>query len=260
MSLESDIYSLLSTDASVSAALNDRPFVYNGAIPKGQPDDGAIVINVSRTDRLTGADGPNRFTVKEIQFDSYAQTYTRALALSNAIFALMVTLSGSLATTEIQGTIPTKEMDFGRESAQAGYGFRRMLAFEVQYVDLQVGDEADTYTPSSIPAPGGNASLLEGVPVSTTEPEDGQVLIYSATQGMWLPGSASSSGGVRRRSFNETPDGTRTVFTLPDDPDPSVFRLVIAGLEQGPTRYGLTTNTVTLPFAPASTDEMVPWY
>jgi hypothetical protein len=259
MSLESDIYNLLSTDASIAAVLNARPFVYNGAIPKGKPDDGAVVINTSRTQRLTGTDGPNRFTIREVQFDSYAATYTNALAISTAVFNLIANLKGSLATTELQGTIPTAEMDFGKEAGQTGYVFRRLLKFEVQYIDLQVGEEANTYTPSSIPAPGGNASLLEGIPVSVTEPTDGQVLVYSAADGMWIPGSASS-GGIRRRSFNETPDGTRTVFTLPDDPDPSVFRLVIAGLEQGPTRYGLTTNTVTLPFAPASTDEMVPWY
>jgi SPP1 family predicted phage head-tail adaptor len=82
-----------------------------------------------------------------------------------------------------------------------------------------------------------------------------------------IPGDGGAPGpltgfpsGWGRKSFNETPDGVRTVFTLPGIPLPAVFRLVIAGLEQGPTRYTLVGNTVTLLFAPATGDEMVPWY
>lgn len=222
MSLESDLYNLLSTDASIASVLNARPFVYNGAIPKGKPDSGAIVINVTRTDRLTGTDGANRFTVKEAQFDSYHTQYTQSLAISTAIFNLMINLSGSLATTEIQGAIPTREMDFGRESGQAGYVFRRLLGFEVQYVDLNVGDQADSYTPSSVPAPGGNASLIEGVPVSVTPPVDGQTLVYSASAGEWIPGTISGSG-ARKLSITGTLNGVNEVFTLSSAPGAVLF-------------------------------------
>jgi hypothetical protein len=138
MSLESDLYNLLSTDASISAVLNARPFVYSGAIPKGQPDSGAIVINVTRTDRLTGSDGPNRFTVKEARFDSYHTLYTQSVAMSNAVLALMLGLTGPLATTVISGVIPTRDLDFGREGGQNGYVFRRLLALEVQHTDQAV--------------------------------------------------------------------------------------------------------------------------
>jgi hypothetical protein len=138
MSLESDLYNLMSADASIQAVLDAEPFVYNGAIPKGKPDSGAIVINVVRTDRLTGTDGPNGFIVKEVQFDSYHEKYTQSLAMSTAIFNLMTGTSIPTITTEIQGAIPTAEMDFGKEPAQtpSGYAFRRMNRFEVQYVDL----------------------------------------------------------------------------------------------------------------------------
>jgi SPP1 family predicted phage head-tail adaptor len=66
--------------------------------------------------------------------------------------------------------------------------------------------------------------------------------------------------GYGRKAFNEAPDGNRMIFTLPGIPLASVFRLVIAGFEQPPSKYTLVGSTVTLPFAPASTDDMVPWY
>jgi SPP1 family predicted phage head-tail adaptor len=82
-----------------------------------------------------------------------------------------------------------------------------------------------------------------------------------------IPGDGAAPGpltgfptGYGRKAFNEAPDGVRTVFTLPGIPLPSVFRLVIAGLEQPTSQYTLVGNTVTLSFAPASTDDMVPWY
>jgi SPP1 family predicted phage head-tail adaptor len=82
-----------------------------------------------------------------------------------------------------------------------------------------------------------------------------------------IPGEAGAPGaltglpsGWGRKSFNEAPDGARTVFTLPGIPLPNVFRLVIAGIEQDPAQYTLAGSTVTLKFAPASTDSMVPWY
>jgi hypothetical protein len=138
MSLESDLYNLMSADASIQAVLDAEPFVYNGAIPKGKPDSGAIVINISRTDRLTGTDGPNNLVIREVQLDSYHEKYTQSLAMSTAIFNLMVSRDLPLLTIEFRGAIPTAEMDFGKEPAQtpSGYVFRRMLRFEVQYVDL----------------------------------------------------------------------------------------------------------------------------
>jgi|ERR1043165_4443601 SPP1 family predicted phage head-tail adaptor len=82
-----------------------------------------------------------------------------------------------------------------------------------------------------------------------------------------IPGDGGAPGplaglpsGWGRKSFNEAPDDARTIFTLPGIPLPNVFRLVIAGIEQSPSQYTLVGSTVTLPFAPASTDDMVPWY
>jgi SPP1 family predicted phage head-tail adaptor len=82
-----------------------------------------------------------------------------------------------------------------------------------------------------------------------------------------IPGDGAAPGplvgfptGWGRKNFNEAPDGSRMVFTLPGIPNPTVFRLVIAGIEQSTSQYTLVGNTVTLGFAPASTDDMVPWY
>jgi hypothetical protein len=269
MSLESDLYNLLSTDASISGVLNARPFIYNGAIPKGQPDSGAIVLNVYRTDRLTGADGPNRFTVKEMQFDCYHAQYSQSVAIAYALIALIGNLSGSLATTEIQGTIPTREMDFGRESGDSGYVFRRMVAFEIQYVDLEDGDTANTYTPVSIPAPGGNATLLEGVLISNTPPADGQALIYNAAANEWQPAAVSGGGSGSAINFadSEVPsgaiDGANAVFTFLHTPvDGSLQCFKNLGITIEGIAYTRAANVITFNagYIPQPGDSVIGFY
>jgi hypothetical protein len=255
VSLESDLYTLLSTDASISEVLNARPFVYNGAIPKGQPDSGAIVINVYRTDRLVGADGPNRFTVKEIQFDCYHAQYTQSVAIAYALIALIGNLSGSLATTEIQGCIPTREMDFGRESGDPGYVFRRLVAFEIQYQDLIEGDQANTYTPVAIPAPGGNATLLEGVLVSPVPPTDGQVLIFNAAAGQWEPGAVSGSG-ARQIAVSGAMNGVNTNFTLSVAPGAILFVFRNGEYLRKTDDYNLNGLQITFIIPPKSDDNV----
>jgi SPP1 family predicted phage head-tail adaptor len=99
------------------------------------------------------------------------------------------------------------------------------------------------------------------------DPTQGREKLHLLAVERNIPGDGGAAGpligfptGYGRKAFNEAPDGVRTVFTLPGIPLASVFRLVISGIEQDPTQYALVGNTVTLPFAPASTDSMVPWY
>lgn len=103
--------------------------------------------------------------------------------------------------------------------------------------------------------------------LAPTDPTQGRQMLQLLAIERNIPGDGAAPGpptgfpvGYGRKTFNEAPDGVRTVFTLPGIPLPSVFRNVIAGIEQDPSQYTLVGNTVTLPFAPASTDTMVPWY
>jgi len=251
--LETDLYNLLSTDANVLAALNEENNVYLGAVPKGQPDSPAVVIQVAHTDRYRGSEGPNRFTAKRVQFDSYHQRYSDCVAINNAIYALMIALAGSLATTQIQGTICTEDMDMGHEPGDTGYVFRRLLTFEVQHTDLQAGDLANTYTPSAIPAPGGNATLIEGIPVSATPPSAGQGLVYDGNTGQWEPGTVSGSA-AGLHGFIEAPDGVRTIFTLDADPNGKTAFIYKNGELQNPgagNDYTIAGTQVTFALAPA---------
>lgn len=103
--------------------------------------------------------------------------------------------------------------------------------------------------------------------LASTDPTQGREELQLLAIERNIPGDGAAPGpaigfptGYGRKAFNEAPDGQRTIFTLPGIPLPSVFRLMIAGLEQPISQYTLVGNTVTLPFAPASTDDMVPWY
>jgi SPP1 family predicted phage head-tail adaptor len=99
------------------------------------------------------------------------------------------------------------------------------------------------------------------------DPDQGRQKLHLLAVERNVPGDGAAPGpligfptGYGRKAFNEAPDNIRTIFTLPGIPLPTVFRLVIAGIEQDPSQYLLVGNTVTLPSAPASTDPMVPWY
>ena len=103
--------------------------------------------------------------------------------------------------------------------------------------------------------------------IAPMDPVQGREELHLAAIERNVPGNGAAPGpligfptGYGRKAFNEAPDGSRTVFTLPGIPLPSVFRFTIAGIEQAPSQYALVGNKVTLPFAPASTDDMVPWY
>jgi SPP1 family predicted phage head-tail adaptor len=99
------------------------------------------------------------------------------------------------------------------------------------------------------------------------DPDQGRQMLTLLAVERNIPGDGSAPGpltgfptGYGRKAFNEAPDGERTVFTVQGIPNPRVFRLVIAGLEQGQSQYLLVGNVVTLPFAPAAGDDMTSWF
>lgn len=138
--LETDLYQLISQDPGVLAAADNANSTYLGAIPKGQPDSPAVVIQVTHTDRVTGAEGPNALLMKRVQFDSYDASYPDCVALSNAVLAAVIKLRGvALASTQIQGTIPQRDMDMGQEPSDVsttGYTFRRLIEVDFFHTEL----------------------------------------------------------------------------------------------------------------------------
>jgi hypothetical protein len=140
-----------------------------------------------------------------------------------------------------------------------------MLAFEVQHTDLQAGDQANTYTPSAVPAPGGNATLLEGVRVSVTPPTAGQALVYNGTTGIWEPGLAVAGG--TNFADNETPsgavNGVNSAFNWAHTPISGSLQftkngqLMVAGIA-----YSLAANVSTFNagYIPQTGDVLVGFY
>src|SRR5690349_9225659 len=130
MALEDDLYTLLSTDASIAVAMMlPQPNVWRGAIPPGQPDSPALVFQtMPGGEYLAGAEGINALQMKRIQFDSYHVQANMALAISNAVLDLIKNMRQvSLANTQIQGVLINSDIDMPQEPGAGGYVQRRKL-------------------------------------------------------------------------------------------------------------------------------------
>src|SRR6185437_13480374 len=100
------------------------------------------------------------------------------------------------------------------EAGDGGVVFRRMCDCDIFFTDL-LGQTGTPFVPVAAPAPGSNAQYLEGIPIATGTPSDGQALIYNAAAGKWELGTP---GGATIRSFTGAIDGVNTIFTLPSAP------------------------------------------
>jgi hypothetical protein len=258
--LETDIYALLSTDASIQA-LGASGNVYEGFIPKGFPVSPSLVIQIPNTQRLKGADGTNKLQMKRLQIDSRHVKAGAARQLAGAVVALIEDLSGSLPTTNIQGVIPGKDMDMGLEPSDSGYVFRRLTDFDVWHTD---GAGSVPYTPIAPTVLGANAGYIEGVPISATLPTSGQALVYDTASGMWKPGTVSGGGNF---AGAETPvgviNGVNAVFTLANTPIGSSLQLFKnIGLTVEGIAYSRAANVVTFNagYIPQTGDSLVAFY
>lgn len=258
--LEDDIYALLSTDASIQAVLNAANNVYVGYIPKGSPVSPSIVIQITHTQRLKGADGTNGLQMKRVQTDSRHVKAGVARQISSAVLNLLKDLSGNLATTSVQGVIPGKDMDMGLEPSDGGEVFRRLNDFDVWHVD---GAGVVPYTPIAPTVLGANAGYIEGVPIAATPPADGQGLVYDAVAKTWKPGTVSGSGA--NFAGPETPtgaiDGVNAAFTLAHTPlGLQLFRNL--GLAVEGIAFSRVTNVVTFNagYIPQPGDSLVAFY
>lgn len=247
MSLEVDLYTLLSTDASMLAAMNARPNVWLGMIPKGEDDNLAVVIQTVIGQYETAEESINAWTKKRMQFDSYGEKYSETLFLSNTVRDLLKNLKGSLANTNVQGTIVMTDRDMPYEAGESGYVFRRLLEIDFVHTD---GSGSIPYTPANPPAGGSNAAFLQNLPISQTVPTNGQALLYSSANNDWEPGTPGSGPGLNFAD-EETPsgtiDGVNGTFTLLHTPNPAASALLVKNvsvLTQG-IAYTISGNTIT---------------
>lgn len=265
--LETDIFALLSTDASIQA-LGASGNVYDGFIPKGLPVSPSIMIQlVPGTQRLKASDGTNGLKAKKLRLNSRHKDKGKASILANAVQNLLQDLSGNLATTYVQGVISVDEVDMGLEPSDSGNVFRRYNEFQFWHVD---GAGSVPYTPIAPTILGANAGYIEGVPISAAAPTDGQGLVYDVASGMWKPGTVSGSGSSNFAD-SETPAGAingtngsdgNAVFTLAHSP---LGTPILLKNGQGMTRgvaYTLATNVLTYlaPYIPVAGDNHAIWY
>ncbi len=248
MPLETDLYTLLSTDASIAAAMGlplAAPNVWRGAIPPGSPDSPALVIQMIYSNYLTAAESVNALQMKRMQFDSYHAQYDSALTISNAVRDLIKNMRiVSLANTEVQGTIINKDMDLPEEPGSNGNVFRRLLEIDFWHTD---GAGSVPFSPTNPPVAGSNAAFIEGVPVAATRPTDGQILVYSAAQGNYVPATPSTSGG---RVLTLTATGDPHIFTLSGAPGATTFVFRNGQYLKAPGDYSISGLNLTFVVAP----------
>lgn len=247
MALEDDLYTLFSTDASIAAAMGvPQPNVYRDAIPRAMPDSPALVFQTMPGGEFyAGAEAMNALQMKPVQFDSYHVYPNIALQISNAVRDLIKNMRQvSLANTQVQGVIITKDHGMPQEPGANGYVQRRLLLAEFWHTE---GAGSVPFTPIQAPVAGSNAAYLEGVPVSTAAPTDGQGLVYDAASGTWKPGTVSGGGG---RQLTITATADPHVFTLSGAPS-SVLLIVRNGeILQSPGDYTVAALSVTFVLAP----------
>jgi hypothetical protein len=270
MALEDDLYTLFSTDASIAAAMGvPQPNVYRDAIPKSMPDSPALVFQTMPGGEFyAGAEAMNALQMKPVQFDSYHVYPNIALQISNAVRDLIKNMRQvSLANTQVQGVIITKDHGMPQEPGANGYVQRRLLLAEFWHTE---GAGSVPFTPIQAPVAGSNAAYLEGVPVSTAPPTDGQGLVFDAASGLWKPGTVSG-GGSANFADGEVPSGTingtngsdgNATFTLAHTP---LATPVLLKNGQGMTRgtaYTLSVNSITYlaPYIPVIGDSHAIWY
>jgi hypothetical protein len=193
MSFEQDLYSFLSQNADVLAALGGKNSLYKVMMPKGKPLP-AVVMQTIYFWPYYAAEGSLNAFKKRIQFDTYAEKATDVSTISDTFRHLLTNLSGSLGNNVVQASFVTRDMDMGFEQGpDDGYTFRRLIWVEFFYYEVTPALPVSPTLPA--PPTGDNAAYFQGVPVSPTVPQDGQVLVYNAADQEYEPETVSGAGG-----------------------------------------------------------------
>lgn len=108
MSIEAAIFSLLTTDSSVSSLVGTRLY------PLLAPQDAAtpfIVYQRVSASRWTSLEGPSGMAQPRIQIDAYTSTYAAAKTLATAIREKLSGYRGTVAGTRIGGITLITDQD-----------------------------------------------------------------------------------------------------------------------------------------------------
>jgi len=132
--LEAGVFQLLSTNAALQALIADRVFFVK--MPAKETLLPAVVFQIITTRTVYSATGPSGFRFVHVQFDSYAEAYSDAVAISRLLRTALAAFVGPLPDgTLIHGSIVMNEMDMPYEPGTSGYVFRRLLEIEFQQID-----------------------------------------------------------------------------------------------------------------------------
>ena len=136
MSVEIGLRNLLVNDSGVSALINSR--IWGGLAPLN-PTYPVVVFTVAHTSDLYSIQGASGYRTKRIQFDCYAQKYNDALAVADAVRAVLQSFVGTVndnaKNISVLSVITISDMDFPFEPGSTDRIFRRMLEFQVTYLE-----------------------------------------------------------------------------------------------------------------------------
>lgn len=132
--LETGLFQLLTTDATVSALIGDR---LDFAKLRKNPTLPAVVMQVITTRDIASISGASNLRFKRVQFDTYSTDYQEAVATSNALRNLLknkicFTLPDG---TFVNGCVIVQDRDMGYEDGANGYVYRRILEVMIQHTE-----------------------------------------------------------------------------------------------------------------------------
>ena len=135
MSLQAFIFSLLSTDVTVSAIAGTR--VYEGVIPQGAAYPAISYSMISRDGEADSLDGPDESVVRRVQVNCYATTGVSRQSLADAVREAMNGIAGNYSGVTIQETWLENEQDQDEpmpgNERQRLYG--RIMDFQIAHVE-----------------------------------------------------------------------------------------------------------------------------
>lgn len=113
MSLETELRSRLAADATISGIVGTR--IYPGILPQ-KPVYEALVFRRISGPRLRHLTGPSGMGTARIQIDSWAEKYTEAQALADAVKDRLHGFDGTLTTLRVSISLDNEIDDYDEDA------------------------------------------------------------------------------------------------------------------------------------------------
>jgi hypothetical protein len=221
-----------------TAPANGQALVWNSGVSAWQPGNvsgsGAVSSVFGRTGAVTGQSGDYSFgqisgTLGSSQFPNAGGDLSGNLTAAT-VTGIQSRAVSNTAPSNGQALVWNSGVSSWQPGTVAGSGavssvFGRTGTVTAQTGDYGFGQISGAVAPSQLPGAGGDLSgtlaaatvkAIQGQPVATTYPSNGQALVWSSAAGAWQASTVSGSGGGGATMANQLGDlvAVRTSATV----------------------------------------------